>query len=188
MVSGRAEFTGTAQISGTARIAPPASGFAEQSPVDLGPLGGSLLRNPETVDRILQGLDYQTVEQLFRLMVSSGRVAGQSAQDGWQAIRDQWLRDGAQDVVGPQLERLGDRVDDLRELLEDSLRGSESPTPSQGLSEDRAKGYAAVAMLFVAAALGGYAFGTDDPRLQFLTGLIIGLYGLFGQWWTSPGD
>jgi hypothetical protein len=151
---------------------------------DIGPLGGSFIRNPETVDQILGHLDVKTVEDLFQLMLRAAAAAApaDTAQESWQRIQDQWNTEGVMEVVQPALNRIGDEIEALRELVEDSLRGPEAPTPAQGIDEQRVRGFGALATLMVATIMSGYAYGTNDPRTMFLVTAIMGLWNLYQQW------
>jgi hypothetical protein len=155
--------------------------------VDLGPLGGSFIRNPETVDRIVSQLGASTVEQLFELMlgIAGSTTPGVSPDEGWSEIRERWAADALGDRVQPALEQISGQIDDLRSLLEDSLRGPEAPTPPPEISSDQAKRWSALVVLLVEAAIGGYALGSNDPRAQFLFVMILGLVELFRRWEQS---
>jgi hypothetical protein len=172
---------GTAEVRATGQ---PATARITQ-PVDLGPLGGFLARNPDVVDRMLADLDDATIDALSELV---GPLAERvrltdSEEEQWRQISLAFEEDEFASVVEPALDGLELGVANLESLLSQAAESPGEVTPAD-VPQNRLRKLAAVVVILVAQATGLIGASTNNVMLITVSSLISGMPGLY-LWYKS---
>ena len=151
-------------------------------PIDLGPLGGFLARNPDIVDRMLMGIDEATVDALFSL-ISDPVPLSDSEEEQWSEVAKRYEESRAEEVIKAAIDALGERIVEIRDLVSQphSEQGAVIPTD---VPIGRVKKLGALAVLLGGIATGLYSIVSLNVRLEEISSFLMGIPGVW-LWYQS---